>query len=126
MNGEERINKTSVDIGSIKTFGGKTYFDRRICHYRVKNGRRGELEFCTRKRADSNSDVFDCANKTYLYDNTDPRSFQKRMPNGEWWGYYDIRDGRRTEPIQLENFTLPKNEENDRYYESLYRLVCNR
>ena len=124
--GEESISKQSIDIGSIKTFGGKTYFHRRVCHYRVKDRRRGKLKYCTRKRADSNSEVFDCPNKTYLFDNTHPRSFKKRMLNGEWWGYYEIRDGRRGEPLKLENYAFPKKEENDKYYESIYRLVCNR
>ena len=122
--GKKKVIEQSIDISSIKKFGGKTYFNRRVCHYIVRRDGTHRLSYCNGESQNNKAEVFDCNKARYLYLNTDPKFFSQRMSNGEWWGYYEILNGKRTKPLRLRNYeTLPRSE-NDRYIESIYRLVC--
>ena len=115
INGEKRIIKQSIDIGSIKRFGGKTYYMRRACHYSATNDSVGKPLFCVGTRPDINAEVFDCKNKTYLSRDPNSQNFVKRMHNGEWWSSFEMQNGRRSLPGDM-----------DKYFESMYSLVCSR
>lgn len=118
-----------VDVSSITTHIGVTYFKRKVDHWRIKNG-----DWVLTGRYGDDSDHADkmiCDKGMLMISGPNSKGkWEYRQANGEWWNEKEIQEGKRYVMRDL----LAKhmgymtghevNRHSDRTDEGWFRVVC--